>query len=74
MPSVGTPRKTRISFLEAVYGFKVSFLSLCIFLGYEFNVVAVSGAVCVCTKRIALKISVKSVIVAFIVKYICKIE
>ena len=39
-------KSLRISFLEAVYGFRVSFLSLCIFLGYEFNVMAVSGAVC----------------------------
>ena len=36
----------RISFLEAVYSFRVSFLSLCIFWGYKFNVMAVSGAVC----------------------------
>ena len=53
---VGTPGKNmtggrgseslRISFLEAVYGFRVSFLSLCTFLGYEFNVMAVLGAVC----------------------------
>ena len=36
-----------ISFLEAVYGFRVSFLSLCIFLCvYDFKAMAVSGAVC----------------------------
>ena len=29
-----------------MYGFRVSFSSLCIFLGYEFNAMAVSGAVC----------------------------
>ena len=34
--------RLRISFLEAVYGCRVSFLSLCIFLGYQFNVMAVS--------------------------------
>ena len=42
----GGSESLRISFLEAVYGFRVSFLSLCIFLGYELNVMAVSGAVC----------------------------
>ena len=42
----GGPESLRISFLEAVYGFRVSFLSLCIFLGCEFNFVLVSGAVC----------------------------
>ena len=31
----------RISFLEVVYGFRVSFLSLCIFGGYEFDIMAV---------------------------------
>ena len=36
----------RILFLEAVYGFRVSFLSLSIFLGYEFNVMTVPGALC----------------------------
>ena len=56
-PRVGTPGKIsrgagggvkslRISFLEAVYGFRVSYLSLYIFLGYEFSFMAVSGAVC----------------------------
>ena len=40
----------KISFLEAVYGFRVSYLSLHVFLGYmyEFDVMimAISGAVC----------------------------
>ena len=47
-PSVGGgggSKSLRISFLEAVYGFRVSFLSLCIFLEFKFNVMAVSGAV-----------------------------
>ena len=66
--------KVRISFLEAVYGFRVSFLSLYFFLGYEFNFMTVSGAVCAFTKRIALKTSVKSVTIAFIVKYIVKLN
>ena len=60
----GGSESLRISFLQAVYGFRVSFLSLCNFLGYEFNVMAVSEVVCV-------KLSLKSVIVAFIVNYIC---
>ena len=42
----GGSESLRISFLEAVYGFRVSFLSLSIFLRYEFDVIAVSGAVC----------------------------
>ena len=42
----GGSESLKISFLGAVYGFGVSVLSLCIFLGYEFNVMAVSGAVC----------------------------
>ena len=41
----GGGERLRISFLEAVYSFRVSSLSLCIFLGYE-NVMAVSGTVC----------------------------
>ena len=36
----------RISVLEAMYGFRVSFLSLRIFSGYKFNVMAVSRVVC----------------------------
>ena len=47
------------------------------FLGYEFLVVAVWGAVCTLFTKIhviALKTSVKSVTVAFIVKFICKIK
>ena len=67
---MGGSENLRISVLVAVYGFRVSFLSLCIFLGYEFNVMAVSVAVC----AFALKTSVKSMTVAFIVKYICKIK
>ena len=43
---VGESESLRISFLEAVYGFRVSFLSLRTFLRYEFDVMAVSGAVC----------------------------
>ena len=41
----GGSESLRISYLEALYGFRVSFLSLCIFLGYEFDVMAdiVSG-------------------------------
>ena len=36
-----------ISFLEAVYGVRVSFLSLCIFfLCVDFKAMGVSGAVC----------------------------
>ena len=69
---MGVSESLRISFLEAVYGFRV--LSLCIFLEYEFDVMAVSGAVCAFTKIIALKTLVKSVTVAFIVNYICKIK
>ena len=46
MTGGGGGESLRISFLEAVYDFRVSFMSLCIFLGYEFNVMAVSGAVC----------------------------
>ena len=42
----GGVESLRISFLEVVYGFRVSFLSLYLFLGYEFNVMAVSGTVC----------------------------
>ena len=38
----GESESLRISFLEAVYGFRVSFLSLSIFLGYEFDFMAVS--------------------------------
>ena len=38
-------KSLRMPFSEAVYGFWMSFLNLCIFLGYEFNVMAVSGAV-----------------------------
>ena len=41
----GGSESLRISFLEAVYGFRVSFLSLCIFLEYKLNVMADSGAV-----------------------------
>ena len=44
------------------------------FLGYEFDVMAVSGAVCAFIKIIPRKMLVKSVIVAFIVKYIYKIK
>ena len=55
----------RISFLEAVNGFRVTFLSLCIFLGYEFNVMAVLEAVVFFTKRITLKTLVKSVTVHY---------
>ena len=43
---VGESESLRISFMEAVYGFRVSFLSLRTFLRYEFDVMAVSGAVC----------------------------
>ena len=42
----GGSESLRISVLEALYGFRVLFFSLCIFLGYEFDVMAVSGAVC----------------------------
>ena len=44
------------------------------FLGYEFNVMAVSGAVWLFTKIVALKTLVKSVTVAFFVKYINNIH
>ena len=60
--------------LEAVHGFRVSFLSLCIFLGYEFGVMAVWGQFELFTKRIALKTSVKSMTVVFVVKYIGRIK
>ena len=36
----GGYKSLTMSFLEVVYGFRVSFLSLCIFLGYEFDVMA----------------------------------
>ena len=42
----------RTSFLEAVYGFRVSFLSLCISFGYEFNAMAVSGELCLSLKEL----------------------
>ena len=42
----GRSESLRISFLEAVYGLRVSFLSLYNVLGYEFDVIAASGAVC----------------------------
>ena len=42
----GGSKRLRISFLEAMYSFRVSFLSLSIFLGYEFDVMAISGLVC----------------------------
>ena len=68
----GGSESLRILFLEAVYGFRVSFLTLSVFLEYEVDVMAVSGAVFVLsTKIIALKTSVKSVAVAFIVNYSC---
>ena len=44
----GGSNSSRLSFLEAVYGFRVSFVSLCIFLGYDFDVMAVSGTVNLC--------------------------
>ena len=56
----------------------MSFLSLCIFLGYKCNVIAVwrggGGQFVLFTKIIVLKTSVKSVTVAFIVKYIRKVK
>ena len=64
----------RISFLEAVYVFRMSFLSLCIFLGNEFNSWQFRGQFVLFTKQNALKTSVKSLTGAFIVKYIWKIE
>ena len=52
-PGLGLPEQydggsenLRISFLEAVYGFKGAIFEPVHFLGYEFNVMAVSGAVC----------------------------
>ena len=52
-PGLGVPEQydggsenLRISFLEAVYGFKGAIFEPVHFLGYEFNVMAVSGAVC----------------------------
>ena len=56
----GESESLRISFLEAVYGFRVSFLSLSIFLGYEFDFMAVSEQFVPYTKIIALKTLVKS--------------
>ena len=60
----------RISFLEAVYSFRVSFLSLCIFWGISLMSWQFRGQFVLFTKIIALKTSVKSKTVAFIVKYI----
>ena len=37
----GGSESLRISLFEVVYGFRVSLLSLCIFLGYDFDVMAV---------------------------------
>ena len=72
----GGSESLRISFLEAVYGFRVSFLSLCIFLRYARNLMSwqFRGQFVLLTKRIVLKTSGKSVIVTFIVNYICKIK
>ena len=39
----GVSEILRITFLETVFGLKVSFFSLYIFLGYEFDVMAVLG-------------------------------
>ena len=73
---MGGSESLRISFLEAVYGFRVSFLSLCIFLRYARNLISLQfrGQFVLFTKIIVLKASGKSVIVAFIVNYICKIK
>ena len=68
----GGPKIQGIAFLEAVFSFRMSFLSLSIFLWYEFDVMAVSGAVCTFYKNNCLKTSVKSVTAAFIVNYVCK--
>ena len=71
----GESESLRISFLVVVYGFRVSFLSLSIFLGYEFDFMAVSEQFVPYTKIIALKMLVKSMTgIAFIVNYICKIK
>ena len=72
MTGGGGSENSRIAFLEAVFSFRVSFLSLSIFLWYEFDVMAVSGALCTFYKNNCLKTSVKSVTAAFIVNYICK--
>ena len=48
VPGVGLSKKCdeefeslRISFFETVNGYRVSTLSMCIFLGYEFDVMAI---------------------------------
>ena len=51
MSGDGGLESLRILFLEAVYGFWVSFLSLSIFLGYELNVMTVPGALCFSLKE-----------------------
>ena len=63
-------KSLKISVLEAVCGFRVSFLSLC-FLG-DINLMSwqFRGQLVLFTKIIALKTLVKTVTVAFIVKYI----
>ena len=52
---MGGSESLRISFLEAVYGFRLSFLSLCIFFGYEFNVMAVLFTKRYCFENIGKK-------------------
>ena len=46
MTGGGVSESLKIPFLEAAYGSRVSFLSLSIFSGYEFDVMAVSGTDC----------------------------
>ena len=70
----GESESLRIPFFEVVYGFRVSFLSMCIFERVNYISWQFRGPFVVFTKIFALKMSVKSVTVAFIVKYICKIK
>ena len=46
----GVSENLRISFLEALYGSTVLFLSLCIFLAFEFDAMAVPGQFVLFTK------------------------
>ena len=65
----------RISFSEAVYGFNLGCnFEPVLFLGHEFDVMAVSGQFVYFTEIITLKTSIKIVTVALIVNYICKIK
>ena len=70
----GGSESLKISFLEAVHGFRMSFLILCIFLVYDLMPWQFWEKYVLFTKIIALKTLVKSMTVAFIVKHIVKIK